>query len=1120
MERDKLGRFIKKFQNSGSIVTNESNNYNDESVIEINGIKYKIKSGANEAYNNRNNDYYSGTNSNNFKFNDQTINDWLQSDGKEYLEVDPLSYTPQVGRFININGYDYAFPKEIFNEFDASGQSEQEFFSGDGKKYLISDWLKDQSRRNLRRYDKGKPGLQNYSQEEIPAGTNDGSKKTPIRDFIGNALSKPLDKEKLANFLELTKYGTAAAINNKMAERSLETEKPFLQDVSESHRNIYGNYRAQVEGEQAAAQLRNMASKPITSDGSLQQQMMLESQLKGQEFINQGNAQDEQMIKQTRENAWSQEQNNQQQRQAAAMQNRQAMLMSDKNKAQIENTRDSAMQSMIIDPLLSSREQRLRNEAAEQQEAQDYYYEKMLPREVLTTFELEDPKEEEIRTLWINQGYEAVQSAIAAGTFSQEQVNSLSKKINDEILKRQMEYRGAFLNTTPNNPYAYWQGSPMPGLKKGGTIYKAKLVKRTRDNDRSAKSIESNKKIATKFLEKALNSLYTYNEVELIAKRKYQAGGNIPYVGATPVFATSQKGTPSLKKKEESEEGLGTKELLDLIMQTDGLPSDIDSILIDLKNFTLFESNDPFNLQSSSNITSKYVNMISKIKKAKANRDWYDKTLDKLTKDGILNEYAITSSGKLIGMNNEGDFQFFDPKTMDKQEFESEGYQLLTNSNLLDIRAKYLDAAFNHNMIMEAANGIGIPQITEFITKTIQSLGSDKTQNQVYGDQSKEVLEGLQQLQKAANEVGQDLSISQMYEANIMNETQLNQAKNALLYLWNTLPSNMQSLLLVKGNGEKGAFDLITSLVNSKLSNNYKLEFSPKDKKSGSKSGSGSGENDKYFNHVFRAAMGLGRNEDFIINPGTTNSFKVLGTTIPIMESSSAMLKKDLLSDVKSSTVGQMLMTTDMSIAGQHVDSSAANKIYLTDRRITLVDLPYTYDPDSNTIIPDYELLSQKDQVDEYITNNKLSFENDFQQIQKFINDNNLTIKYNKQGEVQFPNVKRFALFNANFPEDIFADGEIKNGKYIKILNDKDAINTYTSIMQQNNWTKKDWDYDVEGWLSDDMYKGTVAVLIDDTFLNLVNKDLDSETVLELGQIDQQNKAREDFNYDTRQLGQ
>jgi hypothetical protein len=75
-----------------------------------------------------------------------------------------------------------------------------------------------------------------------------------------------------------------------------------------------------------------------------------------------------------------------------------------------------------------------------------------------------------------------------------------------------------------------------------------------------------------------------------------------------------------------------------------------------------------------------------------------------------------------------------------------------------------------------------------------------------------------------------------MYEADIMNESQLNQAKNALRYLWNTLPSNMQSLLLVKGNGQEGAFDLINSLINSKLSNNYKISFSPKYKKSEAKS--------------------------------------------------------------------------------------------------------------------------------------------------------------------------------------------------------------------------------------------------------------------------------------------
>ena len=46
-----------------------------------------------------------------------------------------------------------------------------------------------------------------------------------------------------------------------------------------------------------------------------------------------------------------------------------------------------------------------------------------------------------------------------------------------------------------NNPYSRWESS-MPWDKKGGTLYKARLTKRTKDNDRASKSIESGKKIA------------------------------------------------------------------------------------------------------------------------------------------------------------------------------------------------------------------------------------------------------------------------------------------------------------------------------------------------------------------------------------------------------------------------------------------------------------------------------------------------------------------------------------------------------------------------------------------------------------------------------------------------
>jgi hypothetical protein len=53
------------------------------------------------------------------------------------------------------------------------------------------------------------------------------------------------------------------------------------------------------------------------------------------------------------------------------------------------------------------------------------------------------------------------------------------------------------------------------------------------------------------------------------------------------------------------------------------------------------------------------MSLIGKIKKAKANKEWYDKAYDKLRTDGALNEYAIDSTGHFIGMTVEGDFERF-----------------------------------------------------------------------------------------------------------------------------------------------------------------------------------------------------------------------------------------------------------------------------------------------------------------------------------------------------------------------------------------------------------------------------------------------------------------------------
>lgn len=653
---------------------------------------------------------------------------------------------------------------------------------------------------------------------------------------IVNGLSS-INKTKLADFIELTRAGITASVNNKVADRALKAEKPFLQDVSESHRSVYGDYRSQIQGEKAAAQLRNMASKPLTSDGALQQQMMMEAQIKGQEYIDQGNAKDDAMRRQTQEVAWQQEKENQQQRQAVAMQNKQAMLMSEKNKAEIENMRDSANFSQVISPLLAAKEQRLRNEGVEQDYYQDYYNDALVQSDVYANFRegLSDTQKALIDT-YQTSGTEGLTKYLTDNNLTESDWIQTQRILNNEVIRRKAALKGAYINPASlNNPtlnnYGIF-GSGTSVFKKGGTVYKAKLSKRVKDNDRAARSIESSRKIAARFLEKAIDSLYTYDDVELIAKpkkrkkRKYQAGGGLPFVGFTPVFATSEKGAPTAtkatKEDKEDKEDLTTKDILTLLKDMDGLPSDMHLIVSSLQNFALQDKMDPLNLSSSSDIASRYISLINKVKVAKFNREEYNQAFNQLKGNGGLTELAITSEGMLIGTNAEGDFEYFTPEEASKGDPGKEGYQLLTNSNLLYLRANSLDAAFNHKLTTVAQNGIGIETVNKLISDAITNLGSTSSSEEGYAKTKQgELIKGLDDFYKAAQASGGafDGTVNDLYKGKYLTKSQAEQAKKAMQYIYSTLPSNAKALLKVKSDGsESGALKLIETLVTSKES--------------------------------------------------------------------------------------------------------------------------------------------------------------------------------------------------------------------------------------------------------------------------------------------------------------
>ena len=912
----------------------------------------------------------------------------------------------------------------------------------------------------------------------------------------------PINKNKLAGYLEFARAGVGAAVNKDITEEALKAEQPLLQEASESHRSVYGDYRSQLQGEKEAAQLRNLASKPLTSDGALQSQMMMEAQIKGNEYIEKGRATDDALIKQTREVALQQEKENLVQRNALAAANKQAMLMTSKNKSQIRNMGKSATYSQVVDPLLTATEQRLRNEGVEQEQYQDYYNEAVVSRDVWNNYRTGLSAEQtKLANLFSTGGVDALEEYIGKDPIKNKEWTQLEQLMGNEIIRRKAELRGAFidpkvLRTGSSSGNSFFDSSVnlFPINKKGGTIYKARLVKRSKDNDRSAKSIETSKRIAARFMERAIDSLYNYNEVELVAKpknkkRKYQAGGGLPFVGFTPVFATSEKGTPKSAKTSDDDKDLTSKNVLELLKELDGLPSDMQYIVGSLRNFELQDKMDPLGLSSSSSIASRYINLISKIKVAKFNREEYNNAFNQLKGNGGLNELAVTSEGYLIGTNKEGDFEMFTPDQVNAGEPKNQGYSLLTNSNLLYLRANSLDAAFNHRLTTFAQSGIGMEVITKQVNEIIQGLGKSKEfeEGVLQMDSNGSVKKGVEYLRKAMSELGDDslaknMSVKDFYQAGFLTEDQASQAQYALQYIWNALPNNAKSLLQVKGGSERGAEALVQSLVYAKTSTDSQFKVTPKKMTKASSSGSGSEEiSELTLTPVQMMQVGYTDHMPVVLQKGTKYATRVNAQVLPITDVNKKLLGITTLDQVAESTFGGALDMNNVTMGSQLIDPQALQNVQVDSTNLYVMNLPIDKSSVDGTIKPDLSWMQKIEEIDRTIREQGIT---DIDQINKLYTDAGLPVLMKPNGQLNLQDYCKFGVLNGHALNSAFKEIDLLDDTIIEI-DDENQIENVLNILNQGRNDKDRINFDSESWFDsifgtkhDSIFEGTIYIPI------------------------------------------
>lgn len=238
--------------------------------------------------------------------------DWL-GDGNEYRTDNSFGGITDARRLLGRKG---DFTDEQFNQY-------QQKFKDLGWDYYLD---------NTTNYYKLKP----IDTPNSPKNT-EVAKENPKENPQPNVLDTI--KQAYNSLDPTTKWGIPRAIyadrtNRKVTDLMRQT--PLLLDPQEDHRYIQSDLDAEINGQRVAGQYNLTVSQPITSDGNLQTMAQLDAVIKGQDAINQGRQQSNQVLRQMAEQAWQQEKENHTNRHNTAMQNRQSIWQTNQQNKQNE----------------------------------------------------------------------------------------------------------------------------------------------------------------------------------------------------------------------------------------------------------------------------------------------------------------------------------------------------------------------------------------------------------------------------------------------------------------------------------------------------------------------------------------------------------------------------------------------------------------------------------------------------------------------------------------------------------------------------------------------------------------------------------------------------------------
>ena len=453
---------------------------------------------------------------------------------------------------------------------------------------------------------------------------------------------------------------------------------------------------------------------------------------------------------------------------------------------------------------------------------------------------------------------------------------------------------------------------------------------------------------------------------------KFATGGGIPPVAEytpvpvnTAVPATPEVAQSSAAESDDTKGKITDKDLLTMLKDIDGLPSDMESLYSEISKF--YQLGDLSSSTSPSSLNIKYTRAIQQIKTAKFFKDAFEKAYTKVESNGGLNEIALSTSGNLIVLTKDGDIV---QKSEQEIKKTPENYKVLTNGELLRYRAENINFAGDNELIQIASNGIGMDKVSSLILDNFKSIGENLISREGYIQGSNS--EGIALIQELMKEdkLAAGTDIEGLYKAKVINKEQKSKINGALTYILNMLPDNAKHLLTIKAGGAENAKNLVYDMLASTTSSTEDISLDyiadKNNKKPGEKDSSDS-DNSEKADLLTNIIQGIGGSYNTIMMKDTNgNMLNITGKNYGSLSiDPSKPLHEGTLQDLMDYGYASITKGGEYAITfgDTAVDNAMMKNItFLNDQQTNRVILPITRNQ-SGQIVPDYRFMEKNKNV-------------------------------------------------------------------------------------------------------------------------------------------------------------